>query len=101
MGGGGDVASFSGTFKVKPVPEPATALLLVLGLATLARVGTAPIAGPGCAEALRGSRSEGPESGSGSDSRSDRRGMGLEWSRRIVARLASGPSVWPRPNNSE
>jgi len=39
MTGSGDTASFTGVFKVKPVPEPGTGLLLALGLAALARVG--------------------------------------------------------------
>ena len=39
MTGGGDSASFTGVFKLKPIPEPGTGLLLALGLAALARAG--------------------------------------------------------------
>jgi PEP-CTERM motif len=39
MTGGGDTASFTGVFTVKPVPEPGTGLLVALGLAALARAG--------------------------------------------------------------
>jgi PEP-CTERM motif len=39
LSGLGDDASLTGTFKVKPIPEPSTALLVGLGLLILARAG--------------------------------------------------------------